>query len=142
MLKDKFPPFQRLVIFSKNFYPPPPDLPHNPARMFEGRRTAMDWDQIIERNRERILLAIAPLLAVLGFDPKARRKCRSFSTPAHRPPAPRRSAVRRLIIIAARGIVIKLRLGSTQGFPAGLGWKLKKALEEDESSRPLASSTR
>jgi hypothetical protein len=29
----------------------------------------MDWDEIIERNRGRILAAIAPLLAVLGFDP-------------------------------------------------------------------------
>jgi hypothetical protein len=30
----------------------------------------MDWDQIVERSRKRILAALAPLLAVLEFDPR------------------------------------------------------------------------
>ena len=34
----------------------------------------MNWDEIIERNRERLLLAIAPLLAVLGFDQRRREE--------------------------------------------------------------------
>ena len=34
----------------------------------------MNWDEIIKRNRERLLLAIAPLLAVLGFDQRRREE--------------------------------------------------------------------
>jgi hypothetical protein len=30
----------------------------------------MDWPLIIERNRERLLVVLAPLFAVLGFDPR------------------------------------------------------------------------
>jgi hypothetical protein len=40
----------------------------------------MDWDQIVERNRERILAVLAPLLAVLGFDPT---RFTHFSVPTH-----------------------------------------------------------
>ena len=93
----------------------------------------MDWDDIIGRNRERLLLAIAPLLAVLGFDQRRReevpRHFHSFLTALLRPAE---SAVRRLIIIAAIGIAVKLRLGASRAFPAGLAEKLKKALEEEE----------
>ena len=82
----------------------------------------MNWDEIIERNRERLLLAIAPLLAVLGFDQRRReevpRHFHSFLITLLRPA---KSAVRRLIIIAAIGIVVKLRLGASKGFPGGVG---------------------
>ena len=44
--------------------------------------------------------------------------------------------MRRLIIIAAIGIVVKLRLGASRAFPAGLAHKLKKALEEEEERFP------
>ena len=97
----------------------------------------MDWDEIIERNRERLFLAIAPLLAVLGFDQR-----RSEEVPRHFHSflitllRPAESAVRRLIIIAAIGIVVKLRLGASRAFPAGLAHKLKKALEEEEERFP------
>ena len=97
----------------------------------------MNWDEIIERNRERLLLAIAPLLAVLGFDQRRReevpRHFHSFLITLLRPAE---SAVRRLIIIAAIGIVVKLRIGASKGFPAGLAQKLKKALEEEEERFP------
>ena len=97
----------------------------------------MNWDEIIERNRERILLAIAPLLAVLGFDQRRReevpRHFHSFLITLLRPAE---SAVRRLIIIAAIGIVVKLRLGASRAFPAGLAHRLKKALEEEEDRFP------
>jgi hypothetical protein len=71
----------------------------------------MDWPPILERNRERLLLALAPLFAVLGFDHRRRgemprhfyRSWLIFLRPAE-------SAVRRLIVIAARGIVVKLKL--------------------------------
>jgi hypothetical protein len=78
----------------------------------------MDWDEIIERNRGRILAAIAPLL---GFDPGRRAQmprylCRALLTLLR----PAESAARRLIIIAARGIAVKLRLGAPRAFPKGL----------------------
>jgi hypothetical protein len=93
----------------------------------------MDWDNIIERNRERILLAIAPLLAVLGFDLRRREEVpRHFHRTLIALLRPAESAVRRLIIIAARGIVVTLRLGVSRGFPAGLAQKLKIALEEED----------
>ncbi len=81
----------------------------------------MDWDTIIERNRGRILLAIAPLLAVLGFDPRRRGEMpRHFHRALIALLRPAESAVRRLIIIAARGIVLKLRLAVGRAFPKGL----------------------
>ena len=92
----------------------------------------MDWPMIVERNRERLLLAIAPLLAVLGFDQRRRgevpRHFHSFLISLLRPAE---SAMRRLIIIAAIGIVVKLRIGASRAFPAGLAERLKKALEEE-----------
>ncbi len=97
----------------------------------------MDWDNIIERNRERILLAIAPLLAVLGFDQRRREEVpRHFHRMLISLLRPAESAVRRLIIIAAIGIVVKLRLGASRAFPAGLGARLKMALEKEEERFP------
>ena len=93
----------------------------------------MNWDEIIGRNRERLLLAIAPLLAVLGFDQRRREEVpRHFYRTLISLLRPAESAVRRLIIIAAIGIVVKLRLGASRAFPAGLGERLKMALEEEE----------
>jgi hypothetical protein len=99
----------------------------------------MDWDNIIERNRERILLAIAPLLAVLGFDLRRREEVpRHFHRTLIALLRPAESAVRRLIIIAARGIVVTLRLGVSRGFPAGLAQSLKIALEEEDHFKAFA----
>ena len=90
----------------------------------------MDWPMIVERNRERLLLAIAPLLAVLGFDQRRREEVpRHFHARSSALLRPAESAVRRLIIIAAIGIVVKLRLGASRAFPAGLAQRLKMALE-------------
>ena len=51
----------------------------------------MDWPLIIERNRERILLVIAPLLAVLGFDQRRREEVPpAFPRLPHHAAAPRR----------------------------------------------------
>ena len=97
----------------------------------------MDWPMIIERNRERLLIAIAPLLAVLGFDQRRReempRHVHAFLITLLRPAE---SAVRRLIIIAAIGIVVKMRLGASRAFPAGLGERLRQALENEEERFP------
>jgi hypothetical protein len=89
----------------------------------------MDWERIINGNRERILLALAPLLAVLGYDPRRRcelprRRYRDLLL-LLRPAEP---AVRRLIVIAARGIVVKL--GAVRAFPKFMVLK-KRGKESD-----------
>jgi hypothetical protein len=82
----------------------------------------MDWEMIIERNRERIMTAIAPLLAVLGFDPRrAGEMPRHFYRSLLILLRPVESAVRRLIFIAARGIIVKLKLSASCAFRKGLG---------------------
>jgi hypothetical protein len=86
----------------------------------------MDWEMIVERNRERLLAVLAPLLAVLGFDPRRRLEMpRHFYRSWLLLLRPAESAVRRLIVIAARGIIV--RLGAARGFPAGLALKLRLA---------------
>ena len=84
----------------------------------------MNWEDIVEVNRQRIISAIAPLLAVLGFDPRRRDEMPRFF---HRALLillrPAESAVRRLIVMAARGIVVKLRMGVSRAFPKGLAVK-------------------
>jgi hypothetical protein len=82
----------------------------------------MDWDRVIERNSERLFVVIATLVAmvrvhgggVAAFLP------RHVYSAALILLKPAESAVRRLIIIAARGIAVKLKLGPTRAFPAGL----------------------
>jgi hypothetical protein len=91
----------------------------------------MDWDQIVERNRERLLAVLAPLLAVLGFDPRRRLEMpRHFYRSWLILLRPAESAVRRLIVMAARGIIV--RLGAARGFPAGLALKLAAKAADDE----------
>jgi hypothetical protein len=100
----------------------------------------MDWPLIIERNRERLLAVLAPLFAILGLDPRTGLDPRRADLPRHLYRAllitlrPAESAVRRLIIIAARGLVAKL--SASRSFPAGLGLKLRLALEKDAERIP------
>jgi hypothetical protein len=89
----------------------------------------MDWALVLERNRERLLAVLAPLFAILGFDPRRADLPRHLYRALLITLRPAESAVRRLIIIAARGLVVKL--GAARGFPAGLGLKLRLALEKD-----------
>jgi hypothetical protein len=91
----------------------------------------MDWEMIIERNRERLLAVLAPLFAVLGFDPRRRGEMpRYFYRSWLILLRPAESAVRRLIVIAARGIVVKLR--ASRVFAKGLGKKLGLAGEDED----------
>jgi hypothetical protein len=142
-LKDNIPAiknnphsFQYLITYFKYIYPPLPKLPHNPASLFWTGKAFMDWPLIVERNRERLLAVLAPLFAVLGFDPRraalARHMYRAFLITLR----PAESAMRRLIIIAAHGLVVKLRLSAARTFPAGLGLKLRLALEKDAERVP------
>jgi hypothetical protein len=97
----------------------------------------MDWPLIVERNRERLLAVLAPLLAVLGFDPRRRLEMpRHFYRSWLILLRPAESAVRRLIVMAARGIVMKLKLGASRAFPAGLALKLASNAAADEERIP------
>jgi hypothetical protein len=85
----------------------------------------MDWPLIVERNRERLLAVLAPLFAVLGYDPRRADLPRHLYRALLITLRPAESAVRRLIIIAARGLVLgldpRMKLGAARAFPAGLG---------------------
>ena len=82
----------------------------------------MDWPSIIERNAERLIAVLTELFVMAGFGRGGtalmpRNVCRALLILLR----PTESAVRRLIIMAARGIVVKLRdAGVSRAFPAGL----------------------
>jgi hypothetical protein len=66
------------------------------------------------------LAALAPLLAVLGFDPRRRLEMpRHFYRSWLILLRPAESAVRRIIVMAARGIVVKLKLALETGEEEG-----------------------
>ena len=81
----------------------------------------MDWDGIIERNCERLVAVLTELFAMAGFGLGGtallpRHVCRAILALLR----PAVSALRRLFVIAARGIVVKLRDGGVSGtFPKG-----------------------
>jgi hypothetical protein len=70
----------------------------------------MDWARAIERNREALKGIIDVLFALLGLDgtDAASRIPRSLHSAVLGVLRPAESAVRRLIVIAARGVVVKL----------------------------------
>jgi hypothetical protein len=80
----------------------------------------MDWAMVIERNSEALFRVVASLVAMVrvkggGMAAFLPREIHSAALILLRPAE---SAVRRLIIIAARGIIVKLR--AARAFPAGL----------------------
>jgi hypothetical protein len=82
----------------------------------------MDWAMAIERNSEALFRVVATLVAMVrvrggGVAALLPRDVYSAALILLRPAE---SAVRRLIIMAARGIVVKLKLGGSRAFPAGL----------------------
>jgi hypothetical protein len=74
------------------------------------RETAMDWDLAIKRNSEALKAIVEALFAMLGLDGDA--SVGRIPPPLHRAVLrvlrPAESALRRLIIIAARGVVVKV----------------------------------
>ena len=82
----------------------------------------MDWPTIIERNCERLVAVLTELFVMAGFGRGGtalmpRNVCRALLILLR----PTESAVRRLIVMAARGIAVKLRgAGVSRAFPAGL----------------------
>lgn len=67
----------------------------------------MDWDLAIKRNSEALAVIIAALFAMLG-DATVSRLPRPVYYAVLRILRPAESALRRLIVIAARGLVVKV----------------------------------
>jgi hypothetical protein len=88
----------------------------------------MNWNEIIERNAERLVAVLTELFVMAGFGRGGtaflpRSVCRALLILMR----PAESAARRLIIMAARGLVVKLQAPSaSHAFPAGM------ALNRDE----------
>jgi hypothetical protein len=80
----------------------------------------MDWDRAIERNREPLLRIVAALFAMIGLSEAG--QVERLSRPVYRAVLlvlrPAEAAVRRLIIVAARGMVVKP--SPVRSAPAGL----------------------
>jgi hypothetical protein len=85
----------------------------------------MDWDGIIERNAERLVAVLTELFALAGFGrggtallPRhVRRTVLALLRPAE-------SALRRLIVIAARAIVVTISTGGVaRAFPKGAAFE-------------------
>ena len=70
----------------------------------------MDWDLVIKRKSEALRGIVETLFALLGLDGSdaAHRIPKSLHSAVLQVLRPAESAVRRLIVIAARGLVVKL----------------------------------
>jgi hypothetical protein len=87
---------------------------------FELEKDGNGLGRLIERNSERLFTVVAALVAMVrvhgggiaAFLPRDIYSAAMILL---------QSAVRRLIIIAARGLALKLRPGSVHAFPSGLG---------------------
>ncbi len=82
----------------------------------------MDWPMIIERNCERLVAVLTELFVMAGFGRGGtallpRPVCRALLILLR----PAESAARRLIVMAAHGLVVKLR--PAQAFPKGTALK-------------------
>ena len=83
----------------------------------------MDWDLAIKRNSEALKGIFADLFAMLGLagSDAAARLPRSVHSTVLRVLRPAESAVRRLIVIAARGLVVKLKPVASRPMPKLVG---------------------
>jgi hypothetical protein len=81
----------------------------------------MDWAGAIECNSEALKGIVETLFAMLGLggDATAARIPRSVHSAVLRVLRPAESAMRRLIVIAARGLVVKLKPAASRPMPAG-----------------------
>jgi len=81
----------------------------------------MDWARAIERNSEALKGIVEALFAMLGLDGEATglRIPQPLHSAVLRVLRPAESAMRRLIVIAARGLVVKLAPSRPMPMPAG-----------------------
>jgi hypothetical protein len=77
----------------------------------------MDWVRAIDRNSEALKAIVAALFAMLELAGTVSRLPRSVHSAVLRVLRPAESAVRRLVVIAARGLVVKLT--PSRPMPAG-----------------------
>ena len=81
----------------------------------------MDWARAIERNSDALKGIVEALFAMLGLAGEA--MVGRIPPPLHRAVLrvlrPAESAMRRLIVIAARGLVVKLKPAASRPMPAG-----------------------
>ena len=101
----------------------------------------MDWARAIERNSEALKGIIDVLFALLGLDgtDAASRIPRSLHSAVLGVLRPAESAVRRLIVIAARGVVVKLAPSRpmAEGHKIGKGGTSRPSFQlYDPSKRP------
>jgi hypothetical protein len=84
-----------------------------------GKGTTMDWARAIERNSDALKGIVAMLFAMLGLDGTDTlvRLPHSVHRAVLRVMQPAESALRRLIVIAARGLIVKL--APSRAMPAG-----------------------
>ena len=101
----------------------------------------IDWKLVIERQSRDLLFVIIELFALAGLDKGVPvtvltrfvyRRVLNLLRPAE-------AALRRLIIIAARGIVLKVRLSGP--FPKGLAARLKKKEPASDAASDAALDT-
>jgi hypothetical protein len=93
-------------------------------------KETMDWNRAIERNSEALVRIVAELFTMLGLigDATVSRIPQDLHRAVLRVLWPAESAVRRLIVIAARGLVVKL--APSRPMPAG------KVIGKGGNSRP------
>ncbi|MFN0194477.1 MAG: hypothetical protein ACKVP5_21310 [Aestuariivirga sp.] len=104
----------------------------------------MDWDLAMNRNRDALLRIVAMLFAMLGLGEGAAvdRIPRALHTAILRILRPAEAAVRRLIVAAARGMVVKPavpRSVPTEGFTGkGKGSSKRPAFRLEDIRPPMA----
>ena len=102
----------------------------------------MDWERAIERNHEALVAIVATLFAMLGLQSggSVARISRELHRAVLRVLRPAESAVRRLIIIAARGIRVELPPSrpSPKGRIAGKGGTQRTSFQLFDSRKRFA----
>ena len=106
----------------------------------------LDWARAIKRNSEALKGIVAELFAMLGLAGEA--TVSRIPQPLHRAVLrvlrPAESAVRRLIIIAARGLVVKLKpaaIASHAGGDHREGWRSRPVPPSSSSIRGKTSQS-
>ncbi|MFN0192628.1 MAG: hypothetical protein ACKVP5_11775 [Aestuariivirga sp.] len=103
----------------------------------------MDWDLAMNRNRDALIRIVATMFAMLGLSEGAAidRIPRVLHTAVLRVLRPAEAAVRRLIVAAARGMVVKPavpRTGPKEGFAGkGTGKTRRHAFRLEDIRPPL-----
>ena len=114
-----------------------------PALFFMLDKETMDWNRAIERNSEALKDIVAALFTMLELAGEATvaRIPQTLHSAVLRVLRPAESAVRRLVVIAARGLVVKL--APSRPMPAGQSGRADSHVPRFSSSiRAKASQAR